>query len=192
MATSHLHRLPTMLMAIVLLGGCASLSGEECRRGDWYGVGLSDGQAGEPYSRLNEHNRACREYQMVIDESTYAAGRNQGLKEYCRWDNAFRTGLAGQRYQHVCPPELDATFNHYNSSAYAVYHLEQELRQVDSRITDTELRLRAGNLRDEYRRQLRMDLYDLDRHYDDLRAELRESRRYLDSLRSEAGLPPWP
>ena len=185
------HRL-IALSLLALLGGCASLTSEQCRRGDWYGVGLSDGRAGESYSRLGEHIRACREYGVSIDEAPYAAGRNEGLRDYCRLDNAFRTGLAGQRYNHVCPPEIDAAFNHYNSSAYTVYRLEKELHQVDARITDTELRLRASNLKDEHRRLLRMDLHDLDRHYDDLRDELRESRRYLEYLRTEAGLPPWP
>lgn len=191
MPSVALHRL-TVVVVLAVLSGCASLSGEQCRQGDWYGVGLNDGRAGEAFSRLNEHIRACREYGVTIDEPTYAAGRSAGLQEYCRLDNAFRTGLAGQRYGHVCQPEIDATFNHYNSSAYAVYRLRQELDQVDSRITDTELRLRAAHLTDAYRRQLRMDLRELDRHYDELRDELRASQRYLDFLRSEAGLPPQP
>jgi hypothetical protein len=179
------------VLFLLFLGGCASLNQEQCLRGDWYGLGITDGKAGEPTSRLNAHIRACAEYGVRIDEAPYFAGRTQGLLIYCRPENAFATGLAGQRYAGVCPPDIDPTFAHYNNAAYAVYRARQEMDTLQTRISETELRLNASKYRDD-RRQLRRDLDDLDFRYDELRQELRANQRYLEYLQKEADKRPRP
>ncbi|MGD9949388.1 MAG: DUF2799 domain-containing protein [Desulfobulbus sp.] len=185
----HSRLLPVLFF--VFLGGCASLSQKQCLRGDWYGLGVVDGKAGEPTSRLNAHSRACAEYGVKINEHQYAAGRTEGLSTYCRLENALVTGLAGQRYAGVCPPEIDAAFAHYNNSAYAVYRTRQELDTLQARISETELRLEASKYRDD-RSRLRMDLDDLDQRYDELRREFWENQRYLEYLQAEAANRPRP
>lgn len=174
-----------------LLSGCASLNQQECLRGDWYGLGMADGKAGESTGRLNAHIRACAEYGVHIDEQRYFAGRTEGLKTYCLPENAFATGLAGQRYQGVCPAEIDAAFSHYNNAAYAVYRTRRELDDLEDRISEAELRLTASRDRDN-RRRLRLYLDDLDQRYDELRFELRSNQHYLEFLQSEAGGRPRP
>ncbi|MDD2462377.1 MAG: DUF2799 domain-containing protein [Desulfobulbus sp.] len=179
------------VLFILLLGGCASLSQEQCQRGDWYGLGVVDGKAGEPTRRLEVHNRACAEYGVHINEGPYLAGRTEGLKTFCRLENAIVTGLAGLRYAGVCPPEIDATFAHYNNAAYAVFRTRQEMDALQARISDTELRLEANKYRDD-RSRLRMDLDDLALRYSELRQELRENQHYLQYLQVEAGKRPRP
>ncbi|MGE4558780.1 MAG: DUF2799 domain-containing protein [Desulfobulbus sp.] len=180
-----------LLLFFALASGCASLNQQQCLRGDWYGIGMADGRAGESAGRLNAHIRACAEYGVRIDEQRYFAGRSEGLKTYCRLENAFATGLAGQRYQGVCPAEVDAAFAHYNNAAYAVYRTRQDLDDLEDRISDAELRLAASRDRDD-RRRLRLYLDELDQHYDDLRFELRTNLHYLEYLQSEADNPPRP
>lgn len=53
------------LYAILLgsVSGCSSISEEECLLGDWYQVGLSDGQKGKN-SHAAEYNKDCSEYQV--------------------------------------------------------------------------------------------------------------------------------
>lgn len=179
-------KIAEIMLLCVLLAGCATLSREQCQQGDWYGIGMDDGEAGERTSRLEQHARACAEYGAPVDSRQYLAGHAQGLREYCRLDNAFATGLEGRRYQHVCPPEIDAVFDHYNRSAYEIYLIKRELDTVENQITDTERRLRAKDLSDDSRRQLRYDLRELDRRYDRLRNDLYAGERYLDDLTDEA------
>ena len=170
---------------ILLLGGCASLNQEQCLQGDWYGLGVIDGKAGQPTSRLNTHNHACAKYGVQLDEDRYLAGRSEGLKTYCQPENAIVTGLAGQHHTTgVCPPDMDAAFSHYNNAAYAVFRTQQEIDDIRSTISETELRLDASRYRED-RWRLRMDLDDLDQRYDELRLELRESRHYLEYLQAE-------
>ena len=96
----HLQRL-TGFLSIIFLTACATLSQEECVRGDWFGLGANDGHAGQPISRLSEHAEACSDYGITVNNPAYMAGREQGLKAYCQLDNAFKTGLNGQTYYYV-------------------------------------------------------------------------------------------
>nr|WP_321464509.1 DUF2799 domain-containing protein [uncultured Desulfobulbus sp.] len=173
------------IVILLLLGGCASLNQRQCLEGDWYGLGVIDGKAGESIDRLNVHNRACGQYGVTIDERQYFSGRNEGLQTYCRLENAFTTGLAGLRYGGVCPPELDATFAHYNNAAYAVYRTKMALDNLQAQISERELRLQASRYRED-RSLLRRDLDDLEFRYDELRRDLRENQRYLEYLQREA------
>ncbi|WFP50191.1 DUF2799 domain-containing protein [Methylomonas sp. EFPC3] len=177
--------LAAALLGLLFDSGCASLSREDCLRGDWFGVGIRDGLGGEPGARLADHADACREHGIVVDQAAYFAGRDQGLRDYCRLDNAFTEGLNGRGYQHVCPPAIDSQFARYNAAAYAVYEDRNELDQLQSDLSDKESRLRDSKLTDKERDRLRSELRDLDRHYDHHRQDLYFHERQLDDMRRE-------
>ncbi|MBV5316513.1 MAG: DUF2799 domain-containing protein [Desulfobulbaceae bacterium] len=174
------------VLAALLLAGCATLSREQCQRGDWFGLGITDGQNGQPASRLDQHSRACSEHGIHVDNQQYLNGRAQGLQDYCQIENAFDSGLEGRRYQQVCPPSIDAAFERYNRAAYEVYQIRKELEQVDDRIRDNEHRLWDKDLSDDNRRRIRSTLRDLDRQRDRVRHDLYSSEQYLDRLMDEA------
>ena len=48
-----------VLLVAATLAGCASLSQHQCLQGDWYSIGVGDGQRGMPVDRLDQHTRAC-------------------------------------------------------------------------------------------------------------------------------------
>ena len=194
-ATSHFfpflrHLLCRWFLPILflpLVSGCATLSREQCRQGDWFGIGLSDGQAGEPASRIERHARACSEYGIQVDGQRYRDGHEQGLLAYCRIDNAFATGLQGQRYQGVCPPAIDALFERCNRAAYAVYRLRRELDAVEQERDRVFFRLRGTSLTDDDRYRLRRDLRNLDLSVDRLYGDLLFNERLLRTLMDEFG-----
>ncbi len=169
-----------------ILTGCATLSREQCLHGDWYSIGLADGQLGQPMNRIDQHASACAQYGVAPADREYMEGRAQGLRDYCRFDNAFATGLRGQRYQGVCPPEMDAAFNRYNAAAYEIYRIRQELDSVDSQLSSLEYRLGDHKQSDEDRRSIRAEIRELDRRRDRLRDDLYFSERQLDQLEDEA------
>lgn len=178
------------VLIMVMLTGCASLSREQCQRGDWYGIGLADGQAGEPAQRMDRHVRACSEYGIRVDDQQYRAGHDRGLVEYCTIDNAFESGLQGRRYQRVCPPAIDALFERCNGAAYEVYRIRRELNDLENRIDDVELRLLSRDPTDSYRNDLRRYRRELEWRYERLRSELYFSERSLNDLRNEVGSRP--
>ena len=77
------------------LSGCASISQEECLLGDWYQIGLSDGQYGRS-NRAADYSKDCSEYQVKMDLKSYNKGRSEGLKRIvlmimvCRLANLIR------------------------------------------------------------------------------------------------------
>lgn len=180
-----MHRI-SWLLSLIVLTGCATLSQEDCRRGDWYGLGIKDGLAGETGGRLSEHAKACYEYGIAVGNDAYLAGREQGLREYCRLENAFAVGLNGRPYHHVCPPAIDGLFAHYHASAYAVHEDRAELDRIDSELSGQESRLQDKKLNDRERARIRDEIRDLDRKHDRLRDDLYYRERQLDDLRREA------
>ncbi len=176
----------SLLAVVLMVTGCATLSREQCQRGDWYSIGMADGQAGEPVSRLDRHVRACSQYGIAVNDQQYRQGRTQGLVDYCQLDNAFDTGLRGVRYQGVCPPAIDALFDRYNWAAYNVYQIRKEINEVEDQIRYRENRLYDRSLSDDDRRQLRYTLRDLDIRRDRLRYERYRAERYLDRLMDDA------
>lgn len=183
-------RILLALIVTVTLAGCASLSQHQCLQGDWYSIGLGDGQLGMPADRLDQHHQACARYNVTIDRQRYLAGRAEGLAEYCRLDNAVSTGLHGHRYQGVCPPAVDRQFERANRAAFEVHTLRQELDSLDNQLALREDDLLDRDLADDARRRLRAEIRALDRDRDRLRADLHAARRHLDRLLDETGSRP--
>ena len=175
-----------VLLVAATLAGCASLSQHQCLQGDWYSIGVGDGQLGMPADRLDRHTKACAQYGVTIDRQRYLEGRAEGLSEYCRLDNAFTTGLNGQRYQGVCPPAVDTSFEQANAAAFEVATLRQELERIDNQLMLHEDDLLDRSLADDHRRRLRAEIRALDRDRDRLRADLSAAQRHLDRLMDEA------
>ncbi len=55
-------RLSLLLVTLLWLSGCSTLSEQQCRLGDWYGLGYQDGQAGRTQARLANYHQDCAEY----------------------------------------------------------------------------------------------------------------------------------
>ncbi|MGZ5523483.1 MAG: DUF2799 domain-containing protein [Methylomonas sp.] len=186
-----MQRITGALLSAIVMAGCATLSQEDCRRGDWYGLGIKDGFAGEPVSRLYEHSKACYEYGIAVQNDAYLAGREQGLRDYCRLDNAFTVGLSGRPYHHVCPPAIDGLFARYHAAAYAVHQDRAELDGIDSELSSKEHQLRDKKLSDRDRHKIHDDIRSLDRKHDRFRDELYYHERQLEDLRREAQSYRW-
>lgn len=112
-----------LISTLLSLIGCshATLDREDCLKGDWETLGLQDGLAGKTVGELNLHKQACLEYGITPNQKQYMAGREKGLVEYCKIENAVTTGLNGQLYQSVCPKEIDEAFRKQNLAAYNLY-----------------------------------------------------------------------
>jgi hypothetical protein len=61
------------------LGGCASMSKNECMAANWEDVGIRDGASGRPEEYLIQHPKACAKVNVVPDRGAWLHGREQGL-----------------------------------------------------------------------------------------------------------------
>jgi hypothetical protein len=130
------------LACLVLLVSCASMTPEECQRANWREVGQRDGQRGETLALMDKRSEDCDKVGVALDAQAYTLGRESGLRNYCRLENAVPLGLGGAGYAGVCPPEVEAIFVPRYQAAHAVFLLRSELRRLDERRDSLERRLR--------------------------------------------------
>lgn len=173
-----------LLLAGVLLNGCETMSEDQCLAGAWGERGYQDGLEGYTPARLDEHAEACAQYGVAPDPVAYASAREDGLRRYCTYTNAFQVGRRGETYRQVCRPEEELAFlpaysdgRRLHEAEEAVESAERDLNSAISRIDDREDKLvakerelRQEGLTDEERRQIRDRI-------EEVRGEIRDARR---------------
>lgn len=180
----------------LLLTGCATLSREECLRGDWHQIGVNDGQQGHQLTRLDSHRSACRDTPAIIDEGAYQAGRDIGLVSYCTPVSGYRVAADGDRYGDVCPINSETQFLQGYVLGEQVYRAEQDIADAERRVRSLETQLNekreeieearasvesADNRRDI--RQAEQMLWILRNEAEDLRRDLRDAEDEVDWAR---------
>jgi hypothetical protein len=160
-------RRSALLLGLLAIGGCASLSENECRTADWEQIGYGDGARGAARSRRGAHAEACAGYGIALDVQAWEAGYERGLDNYCTPLNALQVGLAGGDYNGVCPPESDFAFSSHWRAARGVHDQRQRVSELDGRRRSFEYALDEART-DEERRSIRVELSRLD---DELRRE---------------------
>ncbi|MBI5558863.1 MAG: DUF2799 domain-containing protein [Deltaproteobacteria bacterium] len=170
---SSFNKKKIISIALLFLTGCATLSENDCRTGDWYGVGLRDGADGLPLSRLVEHHDACGEYGIAINGDEYRAGRERGLRQFCTAENGARFGRQGGVYANVCPEESEENFLRAYKIGHRIWQLEQEITSLDARIEEIDKNLEKKDLEEDKRRALRREREEIFDERDDVRDELR-------------------
>ncbi|MCV6590004.1 MAG: DUF2799 domain-containing protein [Marinobacterium sp.] len=94
----------------VLLGGCASLSQNDCRSARWQMIGERDAGWGYEASRVDAHREACFRYGVQPDFAAYQDGYARGLQSYCTYKGGHQAGYKGLSYRHICPKSTEAEF----------------------------------------------------------------------------------
>lgn len=175
-------------IVLVLMGGCASMSSEECMATDWTAIGYEDGSRGYTSDRFANHRKACAKHGITADFGSYQAGREQGLVEFCQPARGFSVGSSGGRYYGVCPVNLESGFlDAYNTGQrlytlrrnvdYANSSIERkrnEIEAVEERILQAEAALIDRETTTERRIILLAELKDLSEDMGRLEAEIKE------------------
>lgn len=181
-------------VAALVTASCATLSQEQCLRGDWRAVGYSDGVDGRPMSRLDDHAKACAKASVTPDAELYFQARAEGLVRYCTEANGFQVGREGKSYAGVCPPPAEPAFLGGYSDGERVYRAVQRLDSARSELSSADARadkrarqadgvedeLRNPKLTDEQKRELRDRLNRLRR---ERREAVEDGRRAADAIR---------
>ena len=99
-----------LALGVPVMTGCATMSKSECNTADWRTIGYEDGSAGYSAERMAQHRKACADHGVRLALDDYQDGRQQGLREYCQPQNAYRVGAYGGNYRGVCPADLEPAF----------------------------------------------------------------------------------
>lgn len=161
---------------VILLSGCAKTMNEnECLVADWRTIGYQDGSQGRPEQWLERRGEACAEYGVAPNMDEYLLGRMQGLTAFCQPRRGFDMGLRGNRYDNVCPQNLEGEFlyayqdgRELRNRQVSVSNIEQELSAtiaeldtLDKQITADTVFLATGELTTEERIALALNLKDM-------------------------------
>lgn len=165
-----------------LLSSCATMSKEQCLRGDWGQVGFQDGEQGRAQSRLDDHAKACAKAGVAPDPAVYFAARDQGLKLYCTQDRGFREGRTGQSYAGVCPPGPERGFLVGYADGQLVHAAASRLSQA---VSDRDSADRRAEKRDREARGVEDELKN-PKLNDEQKRELRDRLNRLRSERRQA------
>ncbi|EKD34460.1 MAG: hypothetical protein ACD_75C02329G0001 [uncultured bacterium] len=163
-----------LVLILVSLSGCASLSKQECLDADatsWEGVGYEDGYNGyHPDRRLSQHYQACSKLGVFPHRETYMTGWSRGILEYCTAERGYAIGLSGSRGNpELCPDGTGILFQENAELGLQIYALKREMDSVYNEIEDLERRLDDAKLDKHARRDIR----DRIRHRDDEMSHLR-------------------
>ncbi len=194
------------------LSGCASMSADECRTADWQTIGYEDGLKGHTGERIARHRKACAKAEITPDLDGYEAGRERGLRVFCKPANAFNLGSDGYNYQGICPADLEADFLVAYEDGRGLYELKEDVRRTQKDINElnsdldsaeedleeAEKLLVSDDTSSDERRDLLQEVKDLTRDiqymHDELvhkRAELykreRRAKEYRDDVTSYSG-----
>lgn len=148
-----------LTFAIAGLGGCATMSGDECLTSDWSTIGYEDGARGYTADRIGKHRKACAKHGVTPDFAAYQSGRDQGLVEYCQPGRGFQIGSRGGQYYGVCNANLEAGFlDGYNAGSHLytlrsnvnrtnseIHSRKDELAQIHDSIVATEVAMLSGD-----------------------------------------------
>lgn len=96
-----------LLLAALMLTGCAGLSEEECLTANWEIIGFEDGAAGRSASQIGQHRRDCSKHGVSPDKTAYDLGYQQGIRQYCSFGRGTTAGAAGYGRLQVCPADSD-------------------------------------------------------------------------------------
>ena len=179
------YAIAVVLAAVGLqLGGCATLSENECRSADWNAIGYRDGANGYDAGRLADHAEACAEYSISPDQKEYESGRFRGLELFCTEQKGVQVGRQGSSYSGVCPADIEPDFLHGYDLGRRMYDIDQYLSRLRQEIDQTQHALDQKDppLKDSERDRLIYRLRDLERDYGHSESDLRQlemqGRRY--------------
>lgn len=183
------------------LGGCASMSSDECANSDWTAVGYEDGARGYTSDRFSKHRKACAKHGITAGFQAYQEGRDQGLVEYCKPGRGFSVGANGGRYHGVCAADLEPGFLEAYHVGYQLFNLrssvsnassrihgkESELDTIEKNIRKKEAALISAETTTENRLLLLADIKDLAERTGQIEAEIQgliaDKARYETELR---------
>jgi len=181
MNSKSLLRALAALALLASLGGCASLSKNECLAADWEDIGIRDGANGRPEEYLIQHSTACAKVNVAPDRGAWLHGRERGLDRFCVPYRAYQLGEYGGGFDvAICRNyDQDRLVNAYEQGL-EVNRLSHSLAAIDGEMSDIHARLEDEDVEKKERIALAFRLgelayqrNDVQRAYEDARSRAR-------------------
>jgi len=122
------HGWVVIAVLTVLLGGCASMSKEECKTANWEIVGFDDGSHGNPVTLIKRHQEDCAGV-VTPDFAAYQKGHARGVARYCVAGNGYNSGIRGYRANTVCDPAGFPNYYDAHQMGLTIFQSAQDVKR---------------------------------------------------------------
>lgn len=123
-----------LLLTLLALAACATLSEDQCRAGDWRAIGQNDGSNGRDADFILQHAKACNKIGVLPVRAEWEDGRQEGLKLYCRPRRAYDEGAKGRTLKPVCPFANLARLERANARGLDWYRIGRDISEAQNEI----------------------------------------------------------
>jgi hypothetical protein len=91
-----------IILCILLLNSCSTLSKEDCTNKNWFQLGVADAMDGEVEPKTTDYRRDCSEHGLQIKSMDYLKGFESGLTKFCTYHSGLRRGENGKNVHSLC------------------------------------------------------------------------------------------
>ena len=83
-----------------------------CESVNVYDLGYQTARAGlrSDQSKFNDYVKSCDKHGVALNKTKYKKGREAGLKGLCVYQEGYKMGLIGKKYDFVCPENTAKDF----------------------------------------------------------------------------------
>lgn len=134
----------SILFSLLVIGCQSDPKTTACAGADWFELGRREGAAGKQI-KPEEVTYRCQGAFDSNAQNLYSLGYNNGLNEYCSYENGFSLGKSGAKMSLVCPRPSDEVFNAAFTRGVKARELEQANQRIDRQITSVSERLKSSS-----------------------------------------------
>ena len=159
------------------LGGCASLSKNECLAANWEDIGVRDGANGAGEEQLIRHSTACAKVGVTPDREAWLRGRERGLERFCVPQRAYQRGESGYDFDvGICRVfDVDRLAQAYERGR-DVHRLAGVIDSIDGEIAEVRALLERTDLENKERERLAYRLGQLEYEREDALRSYEDAR----------------
>ncbi|MFC4655005.1 DUF2799 domain-containing protein [Rheinheimera marina] len=197
-----------LLLPVLSLVACSSISQQECQLGDWFAIGKTDAQQGIEASKFRSYQQECAKHGLSSDFQAYQQGHAAGAIEFCQYDNGVLWGQQGKSFNPLCSGALETEFRlgyergrQWYGAKVALENLQQVFEQNNDTIKELEQRIDSNTdalaaTKDVERKQeltsenksLRKQLGQLQRSQGQLQRDLQQAELNFSLMQKLEGL----
>jgi len=140
----------SFLLITLFLIACTSHNHSDCQEADWFELGRRDGATGKlPRFQNGDIPLLCTNSNKEEQKKLFHIGRNVGLVQFCRPENAFELGKEAKEYDNVCPEDSQMAFLDYYRRGLRVREIQIVNQDIDSKLTSLAQRVKALSSKDK-------------------------------------------
>ena len=178
---TYRHQILAVLLPILCLAGCQTMTAGECQSADWLKIGQQDGNAGQE-DMFGKRLDSCNANKVIVAnnaQSTYRQGYADGLRYYCLPKRIQDDAVNGRDHVYVCPLNVQPSLRPALQVGMRVYQDKQQINQLNNEQTSLTNELKDPKTSESRARDIRKRLHHLRGELDDAVYELRYAQSLL-------------